>query len=180
MGFNKAFLKIDGQRLIDRTIKIFRELFSEIILITNEPAAYLDLDLGIASDIFPGKGPLGGIYTGLFYATNPYIFVSACDLPFLDAAFITYMISRVEGYDIIVPRTDAGYYPLHAIYSRRCIPAIRRLIDKDSLKIIGFYKDMRTLILGPEVILPFYPGGNMFFNINTKRDIEGAPYSLVV
>jgi molybdopterin-guanine dinucleotide biosynthesis protein A len=180
MGLNKAFLKIDGERLIDRIVRIFRELFPEILLITNEPLAHLDLDVKIASDIFPGKGPLGGIYTGLFYATYSNVFVSACDLPFLNPAFIQDMTGRMEGYDIVVPRTDAGYYPLHAIYSKRCMPPIRRLIEKDSLKVISFYKGMRTLILGPEVILPFYSHGNMFHNINTKRDVEGAPFSLVV
>ena len=66
LGFNKALLKINGERLIDRTVKIFRNLFPEVILITNEPMDFLDLDVKIAADIVPGRGPLGGIFTGLF------------------------------------------------------------------------------------------------------------------
>ncbi|MBW2674523.1 MAG: NTP transferase domain-containing protein, partial [Deltaproteobacteria bacterium] len=51
MGENKAFIRVDGERIIDRTIRIFRELFDEIVLVTNEPLAYLEFDLKIVTDI---------------------------------------------------------------------------------------------------------------------------------
>lgn len=68
MGQNKAFLVVDGKRLIDRMIRIFRGLFAEVILVTNKPRDYLDLDVTLVTDIYPGRKALGGIYTGLFYA----------------------------------------------------------------------------------------------------------------
>lgn len=171
MGFNKALIKIDGERLIDRTVRILRNLFQEVILIANEPMAFLDLDVKIACDIVPGRGPLGGIYTGLFYATHTHIFVSACDMPFINPDFISYMITRAADHDIVVPCTKIGFEPLHAIYARKCISEIQMLMDKDLLKIRDLYKSKRALVLGPDEISKYDIEGKVFFNINTEQDI---------
>jgi len=172
MGTNKAFLDINGERLIDRTVGIFKDLFGEIILSTNSPLDYLDHDAVIVTDIIKNKGALGGIYTGLFFASHEHAFVSACDMPFLNKSFIEYMIERRGDNDIVVPKTSEGLQPLHAIYSRRCLPAIKRIIDRDQLKITGFYKGLKTLEIPEDVIKSYDPEGKMFINVNTREDLE--------
>ena len=75
MGTNKAYLEIDGERLIDKTLSIYRQIFTEIIIVTNDPLSYMEFtDAAVVTDIYKGKGPLGGIYTGLFYSKNHYRF----------------------------------------------------------------------------------------------------------
>lgn len=171
MGTNKAFLKINQNRLIDKTLEIYRRLFAEIIIVTNDPLSYLDFtDAALVTDIYKGKGPLGGIYTGLFYAKNPFVFVSACDMPFLNRDFIQYLVDQTGRHDVIVPELSEGYQPLHAIYSRNCLPSIKRLLLMDKLKITGFYRDMRVLAIGTEQIQPFNPDGRLFHNLNTPED----------
>jgi len=173
MGTNKAFLEIDGTRLIDKTINIYRELFSEIIIVTNDPLSYVEfVDTTIVTDIYKGKGPLGGIYTGLFYSKNPYAFVSPCDMPYLNKDFISYMTNQAGNHDVIVPETAEGYQPLHAIYSRDCLPSIKRLLMLDKLKITGFYRDMRVLGISEEQSSPFNKNGRLFQNLNTPEDIK--------
>ena len=172
-GANKAFLEIDGIRLIDKTINIYREIFSEIIIVTNDPLSYVEFtDAAVVTDIYKGKGPLGGIYTGLHYAKNNYAFVSPCDMPFLHQDFIEYLTRQSGKHDVIVPELAAGYQPLHAIYSRNCLPSIKRLLLMDKLKITGFYRDMRVLAIGEEQILPFNKDGRLFQNLNTPEDVE--------
>ena len=173
MGTNKAFLEIDGIRLINKTINIYREIFSEIIIVTNDPLSYIEFaDAVIVTDIYKGKGPLGGIYTGLFYSKNNYAFVSACDMPYLNKDFISYLTNQSGKHDVIVPELAEGYQPLHAIYSRSCLPNIKRLLSMDKLKITGFYRDMRVLTIGEEKIKPFNPDGLLFRNLNTPEDME--------
>ncbi len=70
MGTDKALMQFQGEKLIERTMRTFRSVFPKIMIITNTPLDYLDQDAGIATDIFPGKGPLGGIYTGLFFSPS--------------------------------------------------------------------------------------------------------------
>ena len=128
----------------------------------------------VVTDIYKGKGSLGGIYTGLFYATNDYSFVAACDMPSLNKDFILYMINLIDKHDIIVPELPEGFQPLHAIYSRHCLPSIKKMILADKLKIAGLYKEMRMLKITEEKIKPFNPDGRLFLNINTPEDLDAS------
>jgi len=172
MGTNKAFLTVGGERLIDRTVRIFKDIFHEVILVTNTPFDYLDQDCTIATDIIKGKGALGGIYTGLFFASHDHSFVSACDMPFLDKSFIKYMIEKRDDHDIVVPKLPDGLQPLYAIYSKRSLSAIKRNIGLNQLKITGFYKGLKILEISEVVIKSFDPECKMFFNVNTMSDLD--------
>ncbi len=173
MGTDKAFLDIGGERLIDRILKVYKSLFDDIVIVTNEPLAFLEFsEAAVVTDIYKGKGPLGGIYTGLFYAKNPCAFVSACDMPFLSAAFIAFLVAQTGRQDIIVPVTENGYQPLCAVYSQKCLPSILRLLLLDQLKITGFYRDMQVLAVGKNQIAPFNPDGRLFRNLNTPDDLN--------
>ncbi|MEE9911437.1 MAG: molybdenum cofactor guanylyltransferase [Deltaproteobacteria bacterium] len=173
MGLNKAFLEIDGERLIDKTLNIYRQIFTEIIIVTNDPLSYIEFgDAALVTDIYKAKGPLGGIYTGLFYSKNSHAFACPCDMPFLNKNFIEYLIGQTGKYDVIVPELVEGYQPLHAVYSRNCLPSIKRLLLADKLKITGFYRDVRVLAIGEEQIRPFDQDGRLFQNLNTPAELE--------
>jgi molybdopterin-guanine dinucleotide biosynthesis protein A len=171
MGKNKAFLRVNGERLIDRTVRLFRAVFHEVIIVTATPLDYLNQPAVVVTDILPEKGALGGIYTGLFFATHEKSFVAACDMPFLNTAFMEYLVSQAAGYDIVVPETPDGLQPLSAIYSRRCLPTIRGLLDRNRLQIRGFYQGHPLLKIPPETIRPFDQEGRMFMNVNTPDDL---------
>ena len=173
MGTNKAFLQINGVRLIDNILGIFQEIFNEIIIVTNKPLAYIEFSTAsIVTDVYKGKGPLGGIYTGLFYSKNNYAFVSSCDMPYLNKDFILSMTEQTGKHDVIVPTCAEGFQPLHAIYSRNCLPAIKRLLITNKLKVTGFYNEMHLLKIPREKIQPFNPDDRLFLNINTPDDLK--------
>jgi molybdopterin-guanine dinucleotide biosynthesis protein A len=174
MGENKAFLEINGQRIIERTRKLFQELFAEIILVTNSPFAYLDLKLRMVTDLRPGKGALGGIFTGLFYSTYSHAFVAACDMPFLNKEMISYLISLASKYDIVIPKTDDGLQPLHAIYSQKCLPHMENLLRQGNLKIIDFFHLVKTREVSTNELRTFDPLQRSFFNVNTPEDLARA------
>lgn len=175
MGENKAFLPMDSERLLERTVRLFRAIFKEVILVTSSPLDYLDQETVIVTDILPERGALGGIYTGLFFAQEEYAFIAACDMPFLNRAFLEYMVSQAEGWDIVVPAPPDGLQPLHAVYARRCLPVIRGLLERDRLKISGFYPGHRLLKIPPAVLSSFDPEGRMFMNVNTPEDLRNLP-----
>jgi molybdopterin-guanine dinucleotide biosynthesis protein A len=174
MGTDKGLIEFRGEKMIRRTMDVFKGLFKEIIIVTNLPLDYLDQDASVVTDIFPGKGPIGGIHTGLFFSSNEHAFFAACDMPFFNTEFISYMLSRIGKYDIVVPETEKGFQPLHAIYSRKCLNRIKTLIREDRLKATGFYKGFRTLAIPPNDIARFNPEGRMFYNVNTPEDMKGA------
>ena len=172
MGTNKALLNIGEERLIDSTVDILKDLFNEVIIVTSNPLEYTYLRATIVTDIFPDKGALGGLYTGLFFARSEYAFVAACDMPFLNRSFIEYMMENAKGHDIVVPAPPDGLQPLCAVYSRVCLPFIKNLIEKNRLQIKGFYPGRNILEITPEVLGTFDPEGRMFINLNTPEDLE--------
>jgi len=172
MGINKALIEMNGERLIDRAVRLFREIFPALILVTNDPLLYLDQDLIIVTDIVPGRGPLMGIYTALFFASDD-VFVAACDMPFLNGDLIRYMVSQAGEADIVVPRPGAGYEPLHAVYSRRCLKPAGAALARGERKVVSFYKGLRVKVIEGEALAPFGDPGRLFMNINTPEEREG-------
>ena len=171
MGKNKAFLEVNGERIIDRTKKLFLELFDEVLLVTNSLPDYLGLNLRMVADLHPGKGALGGIYTGLFHASHSHAFVAACDMPFLNKDLIRHLIDLSPGYDIVIPKTQDGLQPLHAIYSQKCLPFMEELIQQDNLKIIDFFHRVKKREVPTEEILPLDPNLTSFLNVNTPEEL---------
>lgn len=174
MGANKAFLEINGQRIIDRTRRLFQELFAEVILVTNSPFAYLDLNLRMVADLLPERGALGGIFTGLFYSSFSHAFVAACDMPFLNKELISYLISLAGKYDIVIPKTEDGLQPLHAIYSQKCLPHMENLLRQGNLKIIDFFHLVKMREVLTNELITFDPLQKSFFNVNTPEDLARA------
>jgi len=172
MGRNKAFIEIGGKRIIDRTVSIFQEIFDEVILVTNNPLDYLELNVRIVTDLIPGKGSLGGIYTGLFFSSSPKAFFVGCDMPFIDRKVIEYFLSLADNADVVVQRTKDYWEPLHAVYSRKLIRNIERLLSIGELKIITAYRGMRIREVTPEEIAPFDPDLHTFVNFNTPEELK--------
>ena len=172
MGTDKAFIEINGVSMIRRTVELFRDIFDEIVIVTNSPLLYLDQNVVLVTDIFPGKGALGGLYTGLFFSSHSRAFVCACDMPFLNGPFIQYMIQKSSGYDIVVPDYGDGVQPLHAIYRKKYLPSIRKLLDQGKLKISDLYMGHKMLIIKADLIKSFDETGKMFLNVNTSEDLR--------
>ena len=174
-GINKAFIEVGGERLIDRTLRVYRTLFQEIIISTNSPLEYLEFDTRIVTDIYRGKGPLGGIHAGLLHSTCGHAFVSACDMPYLSEEFIGHMIEQTGDHDLVVPVTASGFESLHAIYSRKCLPIIESQIERNELKVSLLFGKFKTREIHGEEIRRFDPEGNLFANINRPTDLTQIP-----
>ncbi|MBM4338997.1 MAG: molybdenum cofactor guanylyltransferase [Deltaproteobacteria bacterium] len=172
MGRDKAFIEIDGTSIIQRIYDIFQKLFNEIIIVTHQKELYSCFQAKIVSDLILNYGALGGLYTGLFYSSNPYSFCVACDMPFLKESLIQFLAQRTNGYDVIVPRTLDGLQPLHAIYSKNCLGSIRKLIDMGKYKIIDFYPLVNTKIIEESEFIHLDVSKESFININTPSELQ--------
>jgi molybdopterin-guanine dinucleotide biosynthesis protein A len=172
MGQDKPFLEIGGIPIIQRIYDCFEKFFHEIIIVTNRKEAYSFLKAKIVSDLIEDRGALGGLYTGLFHSSHPYSFCVASDMPFLRESLIQYLIEQANGHDVIVPRTSDGLQPLHAIYSKNCLPQIRKMIDKGKFKIIDFYGQVTTKIVEESRFIRLDPTRESFININTPEELD--------
>lgn len=174
MGQNKALMPLGGERLVDRVVRILREVCAELLMVTNSPEAYTDTGLRMVGDVWPDKGSLGGIYSALYHITTPYCLVVACDMPFLQPASLRYLIEAIGNHDVVMPEVLGEQQPLHAIYARTCLAPIRRRLEADRLKIIGFLPDVRVRTVTAEELHPFDPELLAFQNLNTPEEFEAA------
>jgi molybdopterin-guanine dinucleotide biosynthesis protein A len=172
MGRNKAFIEIEGERIINRIVSLFKEIFDHTLLITNSPLDYLDLNVRLITDIIPGKGSLGGIYTGLFFSPTPRAFFVGCDMPFLNKKVINYFLSLADTADIVVYHSGDYWEPLHAVYSRNFIKPIERLMERGELRIIKGYKWMKVRKVKREELELIDPDLHSLVNINTPEDLK--------
>ncbi|MEK6599632.1 MAG: molybdenum cofactor guanylyltransferase [Deltaproteobacteria bacterium] len=172
MGFNKAFIDIGGKSIIHKTVNLFKELFDEIIVVTNDPLWYEELNCLTVTDILKGAGSLGGIYTGLFHSSSEYNFVVACDMPFLNKEAISRIIKFPEGWSATAPYIMDRYHPLHAVYSKKCIKPIEEMIKAKDLRITNLFQKIKVKRLEEKDWLSNEHVLSSLDNINTKEDLH--------
>ncbi len=171
MGVEKAFLKVCGQRIIDRVYASLKPITPHIIIVTNRPLLYQQFPARIVTDLIPHQGPLGGILTGLFYTTSFPALVLACDLPFVTTKFLEFLISYWdERLDALIPKTPDGHQPLCAIYGKGAMPVLEAQLKRGDLRLYQALRRLKKQYLLPETIAQIDPGGRTFFNLNTPSD----------
>ena len=170
MGSDKSLLPLDGERFIERTYQRMASLFEEVLIVTNSPELYVDIPCRKVPDIHLGKGALAGIHSGLWHASQPRIFVVACDMPFLDAGLIRQLCSENLEADVHIPRSSHSLEPLHARYGKNCLPAMEEALARDGRRIIKFFPAVNVCEMPAASWQRFDPEGMSFRNINTPQD----------
>ena len=168
-GRNKAFLEVDGVPIIERTLRLFGAIFDEIIIVTNDPDAYAEYTgrSRIVTDIFKGRGPLGGIHAGLTHSSKEGVFFVACDMPRLHIGLIERLLAEAasDEWECVVPVSAHGPEPLHAVYNRRCLPILEYVLRRGDCSVRALLKRCRCRYIHAreeEYV--------SFVNINTPED----------
>ncbi len=168
MGRDKATLSFDGTTLFDRTLQIFEDLFHDNLIAGDRP----DLEkphIPALADRYPGSA-LGGLYTGLEAAQTPYIFVAACDMPFIDPAIIRLIAERRRSFDAVIPRTGQGLEPLFGIYGKRCLEPIKQQLEEGNFRVFDFYDQVKIRYLEEDELPPDWQ--RTLANVNTPEELD--------
>jgi molybdopterin-guanine dinucleotide biosynthesis protein A len=139
-NINKALLPFSDETLVQRQIQIMQVLCAEIILVANDPRAFLP-HLGntcrIISDYIPGKGPLSGMHAAFTLSTYTDIWVVGCDMPFISSRAAEFMKKQRENMecDAVVPCIQGAIHPLHGIYRKSCVDHISSLLNHGEFRV---------------------------------------------
>ena len=172
MGRDKALLDFNGQPLVAHIARILAPIFPEIIVITANPDIARAADLPAVADTFIRRGPLGGIHAALSHYQAP-TFVVACDMPFLNADFIRFLIRDFDG-STRVPLSDVGFEPLHAIYAATATATFERYLQTEGKMppLRRVLQEIGATWIAPEIARGFDKELKMFDNWNTPIDIQ--------
>ncbi len=171
MGQNKALMLLAGHKLIEYPIKALSNVVSQLAIITNEPESYSDLNIDCYPDIWPGSGPLAGIYAALYHSKTDYILTLACDMPLVSTELLELLIEKGESYQICVPKDfQQQLQPLCAMYHKSCQTEIQQLIEKKQYAPKALFPLVKTRILEFEILSGLANSKEVFRNINTPED----------
>jgi len=175
-GSDKALFEYKGQPLISHVHNTLKEVFDDIVIIGGSKAKYGFLGLEIYEDIIPELGPIGGLYTAFSTLKTQYIFVIACDMPFVTPDLIKIIIDKKNNYDIVIPQKGDYTEPLCAIYKESCKTHIKDMIDQNNLKIKSFFNKMKVHEINQKEISDLGNWQTFFHNINYLEDIENENF----
>lgn len=168
-GFHKGNLKIGEDTFIKHLVDEMRKVTEHILISYGTDIHEQPHDCRIVTDIYKDCGPMGGIHAGLTAADAEYVFVVACDMPFMEAEFVESLREHVtENTDVVVPLIDGKVQPLAAIYNRSILPVIEELLEKRRLKLRSIYEQVNTIYIemkGTKM-------ENMLRNINTMEEYK--------
>jgi molybdopterin-guanine dinucleotide biosynthesis protein A len=175
-GRDKSAFVVGGRTILSRQLDALSSLCDDTMIVG--PAAVARPGVRVAFDRVAGAGPLAGVEAALAAARDEHVLVLACDMPFVTTAFLGYLLSLAPDAEAIVPRTDRGYHPLCAVYSRACLDRVTRRLTKGQLALKGLLGDLQVQAVGRDAIARYGIAERLLANVNTPADfgeLEALP-----
>ena len=172
-GIDKAFMKFDDRSVTAYLSSLLRQLFQEVFIVSDEKK-YIIENQTLHIDIYPDKGPLGGLYTALKNSEHSYCFVTACDTPFINEELIKLLWERRNNADAVIPVWEGKSEPLAAFYNVRCISKIEEHFETDNLSLKNLTDEIDVENVDLSKLYPEAELRKLFLNINTVENFENA------
>ncbi|MEW6718581.1 MAG: molybdenum cofactor guanylyltransferase [Chloroflexota bacterium] len=176
MGRDKGLLPFQGMTMVEYILKQVEGLGADTFIISNHPENYQGLGLPVYKDVIPDIGTLGGVYSAVAYAIQPFCIVLACDMPFINRELLDYLLSFVPDYDVIVPRIKAQEFaePLRGVYGKSCLQPIEETLAAGQRRVVDFFDKVHVRYVEKSEVERFDPQGLSFFNVNRMADLREA------
>ncbi len=166
IGREKAFIEFEGQRLVDRSIRILEPLCEILLISSNNPALHI-LDKPVLPDEHHGIGPLAGLHATLKVSNSEHHLVIPCDVPRLTIqVYEELLLARDDADQAVIAGTQDGYTePLIAYYHHSALPILEAQIEKGNYKLHDALDQMmvRTVVFQEK---------SLFTNINSPSDLK--------
>ncbi len=164
-GGLKALAPFQGWPMLVWALEALRPHCSDLILSANHAEPFLPFGLPVVPDVFPGRGPLGGIHAGLLAAKGAPMLVLACDLPLIRSVHLAPLVQAGQRADAVIYGHAMGLEPLVGWYGPGVLPELGRLLDKGTCKVSALFEGVRT------EVLPWQGGLEVFTNANKPEDL---------
>jgi molybdopterin-guanine dinucleotide biosynthesis protein A len=174
MGTDKAFVQFKGTTLLNLALHLASQVASEVRIVGT--LENLSLFAKTVPDIFPARGPLGGIHAALRSTHTDFNLIMAVDTPFIAPEFLRYLRDQsLAGMALVtVPRVNGRLQPLCAIYRRELADPAEALLVSGQNKIdLLFSPEVTRIVTQDEIERLAFPLA-MFDNLNTREDLERA------
>jgi molybdopterin-guanine dinucleotide biosynthesis protein A len=175
-GVKKALIDVGGRPVVERVLEALQALGGEVVLVDNDDSlAYLGRR--IVPDVETRAGPLTALYSGLDAATTQLCLVVACDMPFLHADLLRWLVEQASDVDVVMPVIEGRMDPTHAVYRREpCRDAVAQALARGEKRMTAYLEHVRVHEVGEAELRARDPGLRSFSNINTPEDLAQAQH----
>jgi len=167
MGEDKGLMLLGGISMVQHVIDGVKSLVDKILIVSNKKEEYKHMGYPVYEDLIRDKGPLAGIYTGLFHSQTKMNIVLSCDIPYVTEELIKYLIEKSGNYDITIPIKGSKTHQLIGVFNRNCLASFKNSINKDELKLTSAFENLNLNIVDAN-----HFDEKLFANINSKHDIK--------
>jgi molybdopterin-guanine dinucleotide biosynthesis protein A len=178
MGVPKATLPFGPETMLQRVVRLLGTVVSPIVVVAAREQSLPPLpdDVAVTHDEREQRGPLEGLRAGLKALPDSVVaaYITSCDVPLLEPAFVERMVELLGGHDIAVMEIDGFPHPLSAVYRRDTLPHVEALLEKDKLRPVFLFDSVRTRRVRPEEMLSADPQLRTLRNLNTREDYLAA------
>ena len=173
MGTDKAFLRWQKGTLLDHVLDVVHQLTPHVCIVADR-RRFAGYDAVLIEDIYPGRGPLGGIHAALSATATEWNVMLAVDLPLVSHPLLSYLVGRARESDatVTVPSAGGRLQPLCAVYRREFAEVARRSLEAGENKIDRLFARVRTQTIEEENLLRAGFSREAFRNVNTPEDFE--------
>jgi len=179
-GRDKSALIVGGQTILSHQLDALVNVSTDVMLVgPSTPPGNVEASLGASGhprhvpDIVPGCGPLSGLHAALSSARHQATLLLACDMPFVSSPLLRHLLSLAggeDGPDIVVPKTERGYHPLCAVYSRACLEPAARRLARGEFKLSSLFDEMRVRVVTADALEAFGSADQLLANVNTSTE----------
>ena len=169
MGYDKGLAIVEGKKMIELVVALLKQVCDDLLIVANN-SVYADLGLPVHKDIYPDKGPAGGIYTGHYHSATTKNLVMACDMPFVSVEMLLLLLKNSTDKEIVAPVVNEGMEPLCGFYNREILDKLKSLIEGRPVPAHTVVTSFNHTLL--PVAISTLGHKHVFTNINKPEDLE--------
>ena len=178
MGLDKARLPFGDEPMLVRVVRRLRAVVDRVRVVAaaGQPLPPLDDDVEHVCDHAPDRGPLEGLSAGLdaLSASVEAAYVTSCDVPLLQGAFVEKLFELLGACDIAVPHVEGFHHPLSAVYRPRVVTVVRRLLDAGRMRPVFLFAEAPTRVVEADELRAVDPDFLTLRNLNHPDDYRAA------
>lgn len=177
MGTDKGLVQIKEVPMIERVINAVVKAGITNVIIVSGNSEYEKFGFPVYPDIFPEKGPLGGIYTGLLKSTTNKNLILSCDIPLINDVVLNLLIRNGLDKSITILKHEDRLHNLIGVYDKCLVDDLEKHITSNKLKVGQFIESHSPKIIDLKMLLPDLDD-LILANINSKEELKKLEYEM--
>ncbi len=171
MGRDKAFVPWEGQTLLERALEVVGQVTPNVRIVGAR--AKFEKYGTVVEDMYPERGPLGGIQAALCATATELNLVMAVDLPYVTHELLKYLVEGAQNSSamVAVPRFAEGWQPLCAVYRKNFAEIAEHALREGRNAVHLLLEDGEPRVFDEVELKKAGFSRQLFRNINTKSEL---------